>query len=239
MIETSHDLPGVPGAVNFRDLGGLRIDAGVIRPGRLMRAGELSSLGPAGRAALAELDLHTVIDLRQPREREQHPDDLDGLRITVLERPLLAELPEDRPRDLFDLYRAMIDGRGEALANVVKDLAVPGALPALLHCMAGKDRTGLVTALILGSFDASDEVIVSDYHFSEREIQGETWKRLREHARSAGMSEQVLAVGRGAPRTLIERVMAYLREHHGGPAEYLRSHGATDEELGALRAALI
>jgi protein-tyrosine phosphatase len=182
----------------------------------------------------------TAVDLREPSERELDPADLDRLAITTIANPILGPEFELHPDiTLEQVYVQILEQRGDALAGAVRALARPGALPALVFCSAGKDRTGIVTALVLGVLGVSDDEIVAEYTRTEQNMSGEFRARVQARAQAAGISEQEAAVKLGAPPALMWTTLGWLRGRHGGAAGYLRSHGITDGELDELRGPLI
>ena len=118
-------------------------------------------------------------------------------------------------------------------------LCEPDALPAIVFCSAGKDRTGLVTALTLGVLGVSQEEIVADYALTERALDGGFRAVIEKRAIAAGISEQELAVKVRAPPELMRSVLAWLSEHHGGATGYLRAHGLAPGELENLRCTML
>ncbi len=206
----------------------------------LIRSDAPVALGDAGRAALRELGPVTAIDLREPVERELDRADLDGLGLELESSPIIGEDFElGAAMSLDEVYLYLLEQRGASLTAAVRSLARPGALPALVFCSAGKDRTGLVVALVLGALGVSDDEIVADYTRSEQNMTGAFRAAVEARARAAGISEQELAVKVGAPPALMRTTLAWLRQHHGGAAGYLRSHGMTNAELDTLRQALV
>jgi protein-tyrosine phosphatase len=158
---------------NFRDLGGYATSGGrTVAWGRLYRADTLHRLSAADLDAIVALDVRTVIDLRGHGELERHGrihvGDHD---IAYHHLPMLDEVAgEDRrpspPEPVADLGEAYVRMLGEGtptIAQSVRLLARPDALPAVFHCMAGKDRTGILAAVILGALEVPDDEIVADY----------------------------------------------------------------------------
>jgi protein-tyrosine phosphatase len=230
----------IPGTHNSRDLGGTPADGGTVRERTIIRSDALANLGAAGRATLRELGLKTAIDLREPVERRLDPPDLDGLNIEVRHQPIIGKgLRLVQNMSLSEIYRQLLASRGENLTAAVRRLAEPGAMPAIVFCSAGKDRTGLVSALVLGALGADDEAIVADYARTEQNMRGEFREAMVRRARSAGLDEQELAVKVGSPPSLMRETLEWLHEHHGGPAAYLLHHGMTDSEIAVLRRELV
>jgi protein-tyrosine phosphatase len=219
--------------LNSRDVGGLRTSGGAVRPGLLLRSDAPLRLD---RPTVARLGLRTAIDLREPVERELDPLDLA---LDVREVPILGELDAGAPGTLLELYREVLELRGAQLASAVRVLCEPRALPAIVFCSAGKDRTGLVLALALSAVGVLDDEIAADYGRSEEAMRGAFRATLEQRARAAGISEQALAVKLGAPRALMCELLEWLREEHGGALRYLERHGLGETELAALRSRLI
>jgi protein-tyrosine phosphatase len=230
----------LPGTFNSRDLGGKPAAGGIVRFGALIRSDAPIRLGEEGRAKLASLGLRTAIDLREPVERRLDPADLDGLGLEIRNRPILGEdFDALRTMGLDEIYRQLLESRGANLTAAVSVLAEPDAVPALLFCSAGKDRTGLVSALVLGALGVSDDEIVADYSRTEQNMRGGFREAVEARAVAAGIGEQEMAVKVGAPPALMRDVLAWLRQHYGGVAGYLLHNGLTRPELEALRQRLV
>jgi protein-tyrosine phosphatase len=228
------------GTHNFRDLGGLPAGGATTRAGVLMRSDALIRLGGSGRAALAERGVRTVLDLREPVERALDPVDLAGSGVEYVEWPLLDGLVDlHTPKGLGPLYHDIIERCGERFAGAVGTLARPGALPALVFCSAGKDRTGLLVALWLSAAGVDDDAVVADYARTGEAMRGAFRAAVEARARAAGLSEQALAVKLGAPADLMREILATLSARHGGAARYLTDHGLPEDRLAALRAAFV
>ncbi len=232
-------IHSVPGTFNFRDLGGLPADGGEIRAGRLLRSDALIDLGAEGLAALTELGVRTAIDLREDNERALDPPTLaDGVAIhhqAVFNRRFRL----DDHAGLPEIYAAIIDHCGDRLAGAVAILAEPQALPAVIFCSAGKDRTGLTTGLVLSAVGVPDDVIAEEYARTERVMHGAFKDALVERSLRAGFNEQALAVKLGSPASLMLDTLADLRDRFGGAAGYLREHGLQQDQLDQLYASLV
>jgi protein-tyrosine phosphatase len=228
----------IEGTGNFRDLGGLPAGEGRVRPGALMRSDALTDITDRGRRRLAALGVRTIVDIREPIERARHPNAIDGLPVTVQELPLFDGLVEmGSPRGLEVLYREVLDACGTRFARIASALCVPDALPAVVHCSAGKDRTGLVCAVVLDAIGVDREAIIEDYVRTEQSLRGDAFDRAMRRAIDSGMREQELMQNMGAPPEVMERALDHLDRVHGGAVAYLRRHGLAD--VDALRAALL
>jgi protein-tyrosine phosphatase len=160
------------GCFNFRDVGGYPTRAGRwIRAERLYRADGPHALTDADGATLQTLALRSVIDLRTADEVATKPSYIDALPGVVGHYlPLLDVVPHTDdlpswtdPRVVAGRYREMLESGSEMIAEALTILSDPSSYPGLIHCTAGKDRTGVLSAIILGLIDASDETILADY----------------------------------------------------------------------------
>jgi protein-tyrosine phosphatase len=233
----------IPGTLNFRDAGGYQVEGGgTVARRTLYRSDALHRVDAAGSGMLAELGLKTVLDLRILEEllTAQSPlaDFADRGTRTIhlsLAGPDFSELPPE----LEGVYSFFIDRRGEAIAAAIKHLASPGALPALVHCTAGKDRTGIVIAFTLAAVGVPDQVIAADYALSSMYLVAEETAVIGQISAASGIDEQIMRTLMASPPELITRTLARAREQAGSITGYLTSNGLTDADLAALRTALV
>jgi protein-tyrosine phosphatase len=173
------------GATNFRSLGGLPAAAGRrVRPHVLMRADRLAGLVDHDWATLERTGLATICDLRSEAERAEHPNSLPAHFSSVREMhcdvrndlradPALTRLLLDDPsargaeRVMVEIYRRFPRYMGGTLAAIV-DRLLEGGAPLLVHCSAGKDRTGFVVAMLLHALEVPEPLIRADYLASRR-----------------------------------------------------------------------
>ena len=211
-----------------------------MRAGVVIRSDAPLRLDEQGRGRLRELGVRTAIDLREPVERELDGNDLDGLGIEVHFEPILgSDFHAIKGMSLEELYQVLLADRGARFAAVIRTLAEPDVRPALIFCSAGKDRTGLVSALLLAALGVSDEDIVADYARSEENMRGEFRASIEARAVAAGITEQEMAVKVGSPPELMRQTLAWLDERYGGPTGYLRAIGISQSELDGLRRGLV
>lgn len=211
----------IDGVRNARDLGGLSGTRGKVRSGMVLRAACLSRLTEQGAQTLTDLGVRTIIDLRTPLERLEEPNRLAGnedLGVRELHVELLETL-WDLPETSMELYQHLIDRCGTGIVEVLEYLTQPDSTPALVHCMVGKDRTGLTVALLLDLLGVPRETIVADYMAS-----------------NAGLGDEVRTLVRA---DVLEHTLAGLDEKYGSPLAYLTAHGLTPEAIDALRSVLL
>jgi protein-tyrosine phosphatase len=229
---------------NFRDVGGYAgLDGRTVRWRRLFRADSLHRLDASDRAAFAELGVRTVVDLRRGFEVEQHGrvPHADGLRYV---HAMLAHVDwKDvaypggvvHARWLADRYLNFLSDGRAGLAASLAVLADPAAAPVVVHCMAGKDRTGVVCALTLALLGVSDADIAADYALTQRSMDSLT-ASLRERDPAAVDGQEHMF---DAPREAMLLFLADLRDEYGSAEKYARELGITDEQVAALRGHLL
>jgi protein-tyrosine phosphatase len=228
------------GTFNLRDAGGYpTAGGGAVRWRTLLRSDALHRVDDGGRAALRELNLRTVIDLRTHGEAEIAPSALDAVGAQTLHIPILGRDLERLPAVLGDIYQYIVDECGPAIGTAIKRLCAPDALPALIHCSADKDRTGIVVALVLASIGVPDDIIAADYALSGRYLDARTTAATGQVKASSGLGDQLTAGLMGSPPELILQVLARARRHWGSVDGYLMQHGLHASDLETLRAALV
>jgi hypothetical protein len=238
-----------PGLRNLRDVGGVSAAAGRRVPlGRLYRSDAPIAGDPV--PDLQPWPPRTVVDLRSPGEADAAAHPLAAAATRVVTIPLFrqldpAELARRRgraPSDLPTIYRGLLRTSALNLVSVMRVIAEsPG--PLLLHCAAGKDRTGVATAVALAAVGVPREAIVADYARTEESIDG-LLQRLAigwGPERSAARIEQ-LTVERPdlmrAPPAAIEAVLETLEAWPGGAPGWLLEHGLGEDRLVRLTEAL-
>jgi protein-tyrosine phosphatase len=247
--DATRRLIALEAAHNFRDIGGYDTDDGrTTRWNVLYRADGLSQLTPRDRDVLRPLGLRTVIDLRSHGElAERGQLAVDTFEIDFVHLPILDVLwPHDDSTHFADdrefllwAYRDMLDVGAHRFAAAVRRLAQPAALPAVFHCTAGKDRTGLVAALLLSAIGVRREHVLADYALTAAGIE-----RMLVWAQNASPeSAQRLAATPSwyfaALPDALDEILDDLCAAHGTVREYLLSVGVKREELDHLADALL
>lgn len=245
------------GAANVRDLGG-RAGAGRrTRHGVLLRADALDALSAADVEELAgRRGLRHVVDLRSDGERAERGRGLLGshpaVRYTELQIITEAQLEQrrdERARRLADGtptaqimaegYAQLLDWGAAAFVTAFKAIAIGAdGWPALVHCSAGKDRTGVLVALLLGAADVDRDDIVADYAATAQRMAG-VIERLEGAAHFTGMATDLPAFTFDAQAETMARFLDHLEQGWGGPRGWLVAHGIDQPDLDRWRATLL
>ena len=228
-----------PNLLNARDLGGHPTrDGAVTRWRSLLRADDLAQLNGAGVAALADYGVRTILDLRWPEEAARHPSPVPAALPQVqYERiPLLTHAEEEwRLRSgeaAKELWKcAVLEHAPDDLRRVLRFIAAAPPEPLLFHCVAGKDRTGLVAALLLALAGVTSEAIADDYTASTANLRDGYLQRYPE-TEPARILEALRCPEIGA-----HNMLSFL-ERSGGVSAYLAQIGLTAAEIAQLRARL-
>jgi protein-tyrosine phosphatase len=231
----------VNGTCNLRDVGGYPVHAGgSVACRTLFRSDSLHRLDNHGVGQLAELDLHTIVDLRADIEVQRAPTTGMGLPARIVRAPVVRD-PTTLPplSDLGAEYRYTIDECGDSIGAAVGELCARGALPALVHCAAGKDRTGIVIALVLAVLGVPDELIGADYALSSIYLDADSTAGI-DKPEVIGAGDNVTAELLSRPAGPILDVLGRARAAGGGSVcGYLTAHGVRASDLAALRSALL
>lgn len=259
-------LHGVEGTYNLRDTGGYGTPDGATRWGKLFRSDALHQLTDVSRQRLTDLGVQLVIDLRDESELLSAPSQLDGLGLTVVHNPIYprrdgqaesvveAQEAQSSAADghasvldglgdvtLRSLYRTMLTDYGRNLTRAVQLIARADGAPVLVHCTAGKDRTGLVVALALLAVGVSRDDVIADYAATEQNLAGEWAETMLSRIVEVGMvvTPAIRELMSASPPALITEAIDQVTASHGSVVGYLRAHGLTDDDLDRLRAALV
>ena len=233
----------LPGTLNFRDTGGYPVaGGGVTRWRQLLRSDGLHRVDRDGLDILSAFGLRTVLDLRTNEETRIAPSPVDELAsagAVTMQVSLIGDDFDELPTELSGIYDFIIDQRGTAIGAAVRSLARPGALPALVHCTAGKDRTGIVVAFALAAVGVPEEFVAADYALSGTYLDPQHTPAIGHVQESTGLGERLTAALLASPPELIARALDRARGQAGSIADYLVGCGVTCAELKALRSALI
>jgi protein tyrosine/serine phosphatase len=238
------------GCLNVRDLGGLPTEDGrVTQPGRVVRADNIRKLTDAGWQALADHGVNRIVDLRMPTELAGDPprevavdvvhvsifgDDVDEAYVAELDAHLesVDDVADHYAYSYVDWLERYRDQFGRAFAAIAD---ADGAV--LVHCMGGKDRTGIVSALLLRLAHVPYDAIGDDYAVTAANLEPSTsvWIPAVEDPVERAKWQRLAAT----PAAAIERVVREIESRYGSVAGYLRAAGVSGEQVQRLQDRLV
>jgi len=233
------------GCLNFRDLGGYPTDDGRrVRWRRLFRSDALHLLTPGDvRRLCDELGVRDVVDLRSTAERRgELAEPLAMSSVTVHHVPLYdgeARSGEGMaaPFSLADRYFLLAEFAQARIAQVVRILARSGG-SAVYHCAAGKDRTGVISAVLLGVLGVRDEVIVADYAATRENLDAIVARLMGTKGYQSMLEALPPDTMHAEPETMVA-LLEKVRERYGSMRGYARAAGLEDAVLARLEARLL
>lgn len=235
---------------NFRDLGGYPTGSNeVTRWGLLFRADGLQRLQGDDLEVVRALGLRTVVDLRSQTELDErgsfprHELEVEFAHHPIVDRTWDQEddvIGDRTDHDfLVHAYTVMLAEGARRFGEAIEQLAKPGALPAVFHCAAGKDRTGLLAALLLGALGVPREVILGDYGLTRAGmVRMRAWAEQEFPEMVERMAETPSAYFAALPEALGE-VLDGVVARHGSIRELVRAIGVSDDALASLGAQLL
>ncbi len=236
--------------VNLRDLGGIPVEGGVLREGFAIRTDDLAYVTEAVADDLVAGGLTAIIDLRSPLEvATTGRGPFADRPVSYHHLPLIADVGESMKEgavglgheDMGRMYVAMVERAAPQLVTALNVIAYsPGA--TAFHCAAGRDRTGVLAAMLLFVLGADDEVIVTDYARTgenmvaimerNRPVMGAMWQTLGIDIDAHGGS----ALLEGSMEVSMRMLLTTLRERHGDALAPLRAAGLAGDTIARLRA---
>jgi protein-tyrosine phosphatase len=236
------------GLSNVRDVGGLPLrDGGTTQGGVLLRSESLHYCTPGDVEHLVDvLGLKLVLDLRTQREIDR--DGPTAVARAGVETVALSFIPEDGRElpetddvdPLVHTYLGYLRDRGENVVEAVRRIAALDSGPTLVHCAAGKDRTGTLVALVLDAVGVEREAVVADYALSGEQIEA----MFRRWTTASGEPMPVDLTPHIPRADAMSEVLARLDAEHGvaeagGSAGWLLANGLAEHELVRLRERLV
>ena len=234
------------GCLNVRDLGGhVTEDGRATRFGAVVRADSVRHLTPDGWQALVDYGVRTIVDLRRHDELERDPPlelPVDVVHVPIDDRyyhelqSVWRQEGDDAP-SIYDTYVRMLELLAPNFARAVETVADAPEGAVVVHCFAGKDRTGLTCAMLLRLTGVAVEDIADDYGLS-----GDNIRSIIDPWADAAPDEQEralrLRIGSSPPEVMTD-VLAELEQRHGGVRGYLLEAGAAPDTLERVRARLL
>lgn len=242
MIPANQRHLPVPGTFNIRDLGGYVAGQAETRWRRILRADGLHHLDEAGMAVLTAEGVTTIIDLRHDHELESRPNPFHAHPAVAYHNVSLFErlAPGDLSAGdvLLDLYTQALTTRQAAIGTVLTLIAEAPQGVVLFHCTAGKDRTGLVAALLLALAGVADATILDDYALTKPMI-APLLDRLIAEAEERGADIAVLRPLLACEPQTMAATIAHILDNHGSVEAYLLAIGLSDATIARLKTRLL
>ena len=240
---------------NLRDIGGYRTQDGhQVKWGQVYRASALDRLNEQDHETLRELNVHLVCDMRTLDETTAAPDQLPRtidylhLPVTTTSSRWMAVLHlifdvNYLSNLLLDLYtRVVLDENPQVFEAIFGNLAQADRIPMIVHCAAGKDRTGVLTAVLLSFLGVDDETIIADYTLSNTffDFFHEAGRTVMQQLTVFGISDDEFNHLLLADGAVMRETLAHLYDVYGSAEQYLRQHVGLDEQtLAAVRTNLL
>lgn len=234
------------GSHNTRDLGGYATSAGMLTQSRrFVRSDTLQHLSLEGQAALVAYGVRTIVDLRLPVELTSGPNPFAASNshgILYFNRSLIdsfrSQEDDGTATGLADHYRDNLTSSNGRIAAILETLAEAGEGTVLFHCQGGQDRTGLISAFLLGIAGVPDATIVADYLLTADLLGPANAAFLENGPGERDERERILAFFTPTAAAMRDTI-AFLDREYGGFAGYLRQDGVPQSTIGALRARLL
>ncbi|QWW72014.1 tyrosine-protein phosphatase [Rhizobium sp. WYJ-E13] len=236
-------LIALTGARNVRDLGGYPAgNGGLTRWRSVLRGDTLHALSAADIEALIAYGVKTVIDLRNPQEIAQEANPFtDDARVRYDNVPLLSALApvemmaaQSSDFDMSDRYCQALDNCQPAIAKVLTMIAHASDGIVLFHCTAGKDRTGIIAALLLAHAGVDEAVIIEDYALTGS-ISVPLLADLHVRAVARGVPSSLADVVLASAPHSMARTLGHLARRYGGVGAYLAQIGLDQSEITGLK----
>jgi protein-tyrosine phosphatase len=246
-VKTPAKILDLIGAHNFRDLGGYRTAAGsTTRFGRLFRSDTLHELTVSDVAILDQLGLRTIIDLRTEKEAARSgrgplgDRPIDYVNVSVLVDGGSEEQAAPTPdgSDVAERYLWYLENGSTAFPTALGILSEPERYPVVFHCYAGKDRTGVLAALVLALLDVPRPTIVSDYALTAARME-RLLGRLAADPRFAGRLGELPASAFSVDERSMEGFLEGLDQRYGGAKAWAREKGLQLDQLDMMASALL
>ena len=242
------DLEGV---YNLRDLGGYPTPSGrQTRWKMFLRCGSMHRMTLKSQTALIDHGVRTIIDLRTTQETQEQPNVFaQSSAVTYQHYNMIGDEPLDESsvtaasgeiaEQILNSYRTFLDQRKRQIGQILVTLSSPDTCPVVFHCAGGKDRTGIISALLLEIAGVPRHLIAQDYGLSARYL---LERYCSEHAPPGVSAENFTWQDfqrQFCPPQAMVSVLTYLQQQYNGARGYARLVGLTDNQINGLRDAIL
>ena len=244
MIVTTTHTPAplkLDGTRNTRELGGYPTPRGLTATGRVLRSDAMARLSEADKAFLYTYGVRRVVDLRGVFEVHNAPCGLSGYKdVEVFSVSLLDNIHSEGlagkfPSSMGELYCGLLEKSGAKIMQALRLISEAEGV-TIVNCTAGKDRTGILSMLLLALAGVTEDEILGDYSVTEINL-GDMFKRQMEKAKGTDVKIPEF-VFRSEPKNM-ETALTWIKDNHGNAVEYCRANGLSEEELSRLQTKLL
>lgn len=249
-------LVPLAGAMNVRDVGGYRAtDGQTVRRGMVFRSDHLADLTDDDLDELADRAIRTIVDLRRDDEVTARPSRLWPGVLERVHLPVVGDEASSRDLvvrmkagevstfgvdDVAQTYSEILARHADAFAAVLTLIADLDRVPLLFHCTAGKDRTGLTTALLHSVLGVDRSDVLHDFDLSNRYRCERRIEQLRPELEAAGIDIDAIRPALTAPVAALDTALDELHDRYGGAERYLcEVGGMPGEVVDVLRVQLL
>lgn len=233
----------VDGMYNLRDIGGYRSGSQRTKWQTLYRSDALHHITPLGVNQFSQLGIETIIDLRDDVERAHQPTALPT-DVRVIASPIFQGVDatiNDPNISIGGFYSNLLENYAPNYVRGIRHIIENNDGPVLVHCTAGKDRTGTLVALALTAIGVDREDVLHDYAQTELYLAGEWADRHIEHMQLLGvkLTPALRDLLVRSPRETLDATLVSVEAQHGSVVDYLRAHGLSEHELDQLAELLL
>ncbi len=230
------------GMFNVRDLGGFTTeDDKTTKSGVFIRSGNLDKVPATSQQQVIDYGIKTIIDLRSEWEQESYRNVFaDNANVTYQNIPLIdatllekEEADDDQFIEIYDYYITYIDTCRSQIQQIFATL-VEADGGVMFHCHAGKDRTGITSALLLSAVGVSDADIAEDYGRSRGEVD-HLIEEMRAYLESQGRDTSLIERMMSAEPDTMLRTLSYIKTNYGSVEEYLKTSEVADQTINKLK----
>jgi protein-tyrosine phosphatase len=238
-MEIKHRHISLKTTYNTRDAGGYVNKHGIpMRQGLLFRSDGLHKLNEESMNMLRELGLRSIIDLRTFGETNEHPNPFkNALDVQYRHYPIFDNYANGLPASLLAMYLRMYEQHA-TLRKIFEHLAQANSFPTLVHCVAGKDRTGIVIALLHDLCDLTDDDIAADYALTQ-ELLHPLVQQLKIRGAKAGHDLDHYDKLLQADPVPFMQAFYQVRNTYGSTIAYLEHIGISKEQIEKIRSTLL
>jgi protein-tyrosine phosphatase len=239
---------GLERTYNTRDIGGYPTeDGGTTRWKVFLRSDNMHDLSSADQDALIDFGIRTVVDLRTTWETKTTPNvfansdrtryvwhNIIGDERTSSTQEVVTGVPSDK---IQRAYTSWLDHRQDQIGATLSTLAEPDTGSAIYHCAVGKDRTGVISALLLDIAGVSRQTIAEDYGLTGRYLHQRNLDSATDNGETPLATWQLYQAEFCPPEGMI-KTLQHLDDNYGGVLPYLETIGLDTAQIGVLREAL-